>query len=111
MRSLGASQSSRFHAAVSLLLLAVLVAPGAHASDEAIQMRAVMGAGVSQGTALGSPWAPSTSYSVSLWGLGASGQGVGARLTLLPPSPSAGAWELCTDAAARFTGECAFRPT
>jgi hypothetical protein len=68
-------------------------------------MRAVMGAGVSQGTALSSPWAPRTSYSVSLWGLGESGQGVGARLTLLPPSPSAGAWELSTDAAARFTGE------
>ena len=64
-----------------------------------------MGAGVSQGTALGSPWAPRTSYSVSLWGLSESGQGVGARLTLLPPSPSAGAWELSTDAVARFTGE------
>ncbi|HVG57858.1 MAG TPA: hypothetical protein VNA24_04840 [Hyalangium sp.] len=105
MRSLGASQSSRFHAAVSLLLLAVLVAPGAHAFDETSQMRAVVGAGVSQGTALGSPWAPRTSYSVSLWGLGESGQGLGARLTLLPPSPPAGAWELSTDAAARFTGE------
>ncbi|WP_224368739.1 hypothetical protein [Hyalangium versicolor] len=68
-------------------------------------MRAVVGAGVSQGTALGSPWAPRTSYSLSLWGLGESGQGVGARLTLLPPSPSTRAWELSTDAVARFTGE------
>ncbi|KFE68737.1 hypothetical protein [Hyalangium minutum] len=68
-------------------------------------MRAVVGAGISQGTALGSPWAPRTSYSVSLWGLWEAGQGVGARLTLLPPATSAGAWELSTDAVARFTGE------
>ena len=105
MRSLGASQPSRFHAAVSLLLLAVFVAPGAHASGETSQMRAVVGAGISQGTALGSPWAPRTSYSVSLLGLSEAGQGLGARLTLLPPATSAGAWELSTDAVARFTGE------
>jgi hypothetical protein len=105
MRSPGASQPSHFHAAVSLLLLAVFVAPGAHASGETSQVRAVVGAGVSQGTTLGSPWAPRTSYSVSLWGLGEAGQGLGARLSLLPPATSAGAWELSTDAVARFTGE------
>jgi hypothetical protein len=64
-----------------------------------------VGAGVAQGTTLGSPWAPRTSYSVSLWGLGVIGQGLGARLSLLPPATSAGAWELSTDALARFTGE------
>ncbi len=95
----------RFPAAVSLLLMAVLVAPGAHASDETSPVRAVVGAGVSQGTTLGSPWAPRTSYSVSLWGLGEAGQGLGARLSLLPPATSVGAWELSTDAVARFTGE------
>jgi hypothetical protein len=105
MRSPGASQPSRFHVAVSLLLLAVLAAPGAHASDETSQVRAVVGAGISQGTALGSPWAPRTAYSVSLWGLWEAGQGLGARLSLLPPATSAGAWELSTDAVARFTGE------
>ncbi len=105
MRRPGARQPSRFHAAVSLLLLAVFVAPGAHASDETSPVRAVVEAGVSQGTALGSPWAPRTSYSVSLWGLGEAGQGLGARLSLLPPATSAGAWELSTDAVARFTGE------
>jgi len=68
-------------------------------------MRAVVGAGVSQGTALGSPWAPRTSYSASLLGLWDAGQGVGARLSLLPPATSAGAWEASTDAVARFTGE------
>ncbi|MFL5349253.1 MAG: hypothetical protein ACJ8AT_31015 [Hyalangium sp.] len=68
-------------------------------------MRAVVGAGVSRGTSLGSPWAPRTSYSVSLWGLSEAGQGVGARLTLLPPATSAGAWDVSTDAVARFTGE------
>jgi hypothetical protein len=87
------------------LLLAGLLAPGAHAADETRPLRAVVGAGLSQGTALGDPWAPRTSYSVSLWGLGPAGQGVGARLTLLPPAPSAGAWEVSTDAVARFTGE------
>jgi hypothetical protein len=105
MRSPGASQPSRFHAAVSLLLLAVFVAPRAHAADEPSPVRAVVGAGVSQGTVLGSPWAPRTSYSVSLWGLREAGQGLGARLSLLPPATSAGAWELSTDAVARFTGE------
>ncbi|KFE62360.1 hypothetical protein DB31_4070 [Hyalangium minutum] len=68
-------------------------------------MRAVVGAGVSQGTALGGPWAPRTSYSVSVWGLWEAGQGIGARLTVQPPVTSAGAWELSTDAVARFTGE------
>ncbi len=87
------------------LLLAVFLAPGAHASDETSPVRAVVAAGVSQGTVLGGPWAPRTSYSVSLWGLGEAGQGLGARLTLLPLAPSAGAWELSTDAVARFTGE------
>jgi hypothetical protein len=101
----GARQPSRFHAAAGLLLLAVFLSPGAHAADETSPMRAVVGAGVSQGTALGSPWAPRTSYSVSLWGLWQAGQGVGARVSLLPPAPSAGAWELSTDALARFTGE------
>jgi hypothetical protein len=95
----------QLHAAVSLLLLAALAAPGAQASDETSQMRAVVGAGVSRGTALGSAWAPRTSYSVSLWGLSEAGQGLGARLSLLPPATSAGAWELSTDAVARFTGE------
>ncbi|KFE68547.1 hypothetical protein DB31_7784 [Hyalangium minutum] len=87
------------------MLLAALAAPGAQASEKTSQMRAVVGAGVSQGTALGDPWAPRTSYSVSLWGLWEAGQGVGARVTLLPPATSAGAWELSTDAVARFTGE------
>jgi len=105
MRSPAASQPSRLHAAVLLWLLAAFAAPGAHAADETSQARAVVGAGVSQGTALGSPWAPRTSYSVSLWGLWEAGQGVGARLSLLPPATSAGAWELSTDAVARFTGE------
>src|SRR4051812_32085085 len=95
----------RFPAAFSLLLMAVLVAPGAHASDETSPVRAVVGAGVSQGTTLGRPWAPRTSYSVSLWGLGEAGQGFGARLSLLPPATSVGVWELSTDAVARFTGE------
>jgi hypothetical protein len=105
VRNQGARQPSRFLAAVSLLLLAALAAPGAHASDETSQMRARVGAGVSRGTALGSAWAPRTSYSVSLWGLSGAGQGVGARLSLLPPATSAEAWELSTDAVARFTGE------
>jgi hypothetical protein len=105
MRSPGASQPSRFHAAVSLLLMAVFVAPRAYASGETSPVQAVVGAGVSQGTALGSPWAPRTSYSVSLWGLWEAGQGVGARVSWLPPATSAGAWELSTDAVARFTGE------
>ncbi len=105
MRSPGARQSSRLHAAISLLLLAALAAPGAQAADETSQMRAVVGAGVSRGTALGSAWAPRTSYSVSLWGLSEAGQGLGARLSLLPPATSAAAWELSTDAVARFTGE------
>ncbi|HVG63523.1 MAG TPA: hypothetical protein VNA24_33465 [Hyalangium sp.] len=105
MRGPGARQPSRFHAAVSLLLLAVLVAPGVQAADETRQLQAVVGAGVSQGTALGSAWAPRTSYSVSLWGLSEAGQGLGARLSLLPPATSTGAWELSTDAVARFTGE------
>ncbi|MFL5345259.1 MAG: hypothetical protein ACJ8AT_10720 [Hyalangium sp.] len=87
------------------MLLAVLVAPGAHAADETSPVRAVVGAGVSQGTALGSPWAPRTSYSVSLLGLGQAGQGLGARLSWLPPATSSAAWELSTDAVARFTGE------
>ncbi|KFE68729.1 hypothetical protein DB31_7966 [Hyalangium minutum] len=68
-------------------------------------MRAVVGAEVSRGAALGSAWAPRTSYSVSLWGLSEAGQGLGARWSLLPPATSAGAWELSTDAVARFTGE------
>jgi hypothetical protein len=93
------------HAAVSLWVLAVVVAPGARASDETSPMRAVVGAGVSRGTALGSPRGPRTAYSVSLWGLWEAGQGVGARLSLQPPAASAGAWELSTDAVARFTGE------
>jgi len=100
-----ASHPERFHAAVLLLLLAAFATTGAHAADEASRARAVVGAGVSQGTVLGSAWAPRTSYSVSLWGLWEAGQGVGARLSLLPPASSAGAWELSTDAAARFTGE------
>ncbi|HLL06920.1 MAG TPA: hypothetical protein VK539_40470 [Myxococcaceae bacterium] len=87
------------------MLLALFAAPGAHAADEPSRARAVVGAGVSQGTVLGSAWAPRTAYSVSLWGLWEEGQGVGARLSLLPPVTSAGAWELSTDAAARFTGE------
>ncbi|WP_157232063.1 hypothetical protein [Hyalangium minutum] len=105
MRGPGARQPSRWHAAVSLLLLAVLASPGAQASDETSQMRAVVGAEVSRGAALGSAWAPRTSYSVSLWGLSEAGQGLGARWSLLPPATSAGAWELSTDAVARFTGE------
>ncbi|HYH97677.1 hypothetical protein [Hyalangium sp.] len=105
MRNPGASQPSRLHAAVSLLLLAALAAPGAQASDETSQMQVVVGAGVSRGTALGSAWAPRTSYSVSLWGLSEAGQGLGARLSLLPPATSAGVWELSTDVVARFTGE------
>jgi hypothetical protein len=88
-----------------LLLLAVFVAPGAYAADETSHVRTVVGAGVSQGTALGSPWAPRTSYSVSLWGLWEAGQGMGARVSWLPTATSAGAWELSTDAIARFTGE------
>jgi hypothetical protein len=95
----------RLPAAVSLLLMAVLVAPRAHASDETSQVQAIVEAGVSQGTALGSPWAPRTAYSVSLLRLWEAGQGVGVRVSWLPPAPSAGAWELSTDAVARFTGE------
>ena len=49
----GACQPSRSPAAVSLLLLAVFVSPGARASDETSQMRAVVEASVSRGTALG----------------------------------------------------------
>ncbi|WNG14969.1 hypothetical protein [Cystobacter fuscus] len=85
-------------AAVCLLLMAVLVAPGAHAAGEAGQVRAVMEAGLSQDTALGQRWAPRTSYNVSLWGLSEAGQGVGARLSVLPPATSSGGpWELSTD--------------
>ncbi len=105
MRSPGARQPSRFLAAVGLLLMAVFVAPGAHASDETSRLRAVVEVGVSQGTVLGSPWAPRTSYRVSLLGLWEAGQGVGARLSWLPPATPAEAWELSTDAVARFTGE------
>jgi hypothetical protein len=95
----------RWQAAVLLLLLGAFVAPQALAADEERQARAVVGVGVAQGTALGGPWAPRTSYSVSLWGLGQAGQGLGARLSLLPPPSLAGAWELSTDAVARFTGQ------
>ncbi|HLK99917.1 MAG TPA: hypothetical protein VK539_04995 [Myxococcaceae bacterium] len=95
----------RLPVAVSLLLLALFVAPGAHAADEPSQARAVVGAGVSQGTVVGGAWAPRTAYSVSLWGLWEAGQGVGARVSLLPPASSSGAWELSTDVVARFTGE------
>src|SRR5688572_7467681 len=95
----------RLHVAVSLLLLALFVAPGAHAADEPSQARAVVGAGVSQSTALGSAWAPRTAYSVSLWGLWEAGQGAGARVNWLPPAASTEAWELSTDVVARFTGE------
>jgi hypothetical protein len=87
------------------LLLADFVAPGAHASDETSQVQPVVEAGVSQGTALGSPWAPRTSYSLSLLGLWEAGQGVGARVSWRPPFTSSGAWELSTDAVARFAGE------
>ncbi len=100
-----AMRGAWWHAAVLLWLLAALAAPRAHAADEPGPMRAVVGAGASQGTALGSPWAPRTTYSVSLWGLSQAGQGVGARLSVLPPATSAPAWEVSTDAVARFTGE------
>src|SRR5512140_1380497 len=89
----------------AVLLLAVLVASGAHAADETGPVRAVVEAGVSQGSALGGPWAPRTSYSTSLWGLGPAGQGLGARLSWLPSATSTQAGELSTDALARFTGE------
>jgi hypothetical protein len=102
---LEALRVARLHTAVLLLLLAALAAPGAHAAEETSQARAVAGVGVSQGTALGGRWAPRTSYSVSLWGLWEAGQGAGLRLSLLPPATSPGAWELSTDAVARFTGE------
>jgi hypothetical protein len=95
----------RFALVVRLWLLALFVAPGAQAADGTSPMRAVVGAGLSQGTSLGGPWAPRTAYSVSLWGLSEAGQGVGARVTLLPPAPSGGAWEVSTDAVARLTGE------
>ncbi|MFL5346801.1 MAG: hypothetical protein ACJ8AT_18625 [Hyalangium sp.] len=68
-------------------------------------MRAVVEAAVAQGSALSGPWAPRTSYSVSLWGLGQEGQGLGVRWSWLPPAPSTAAGELATDALARFTGE------
>ncbi|MFL5345337.1 MAG: hypothetical protein ACJ8AT_11115 [Hyalangium sp.] len=89
----------------AVLLLAVLVAPRAHAADETGPVRAVVEAAVSHGSALSGPWAPRTSYSASLWGLGPAGQGLGARLSWLPPAPSTAAGELSTDALARFTGE------
>src|SRR5512140_4002537 len=89
----------------AVLLLAVLVASGAHAADGTGPVRAVVEAAVSQGSALSGPWAPRTSYSASLWGLGPAGQGLGARVSWLPPAPSTAAGELSTDALARFTGE------
>ncbi len=92
-------------AVACVLLLAALAAPGAHAAEETGRVRAVVGVGAAQGTALGSAWAPRTTYSVSLWGLSQAGQGVGARLSLLPPASSAPAWEVSTDAVARFTSE------
>ncbi len=91
--------------ALVLVLLAALAAPRAHAAEETGRVRAVVGVGAAQGTALGSAWAPRTTYSVSLWGLSQAGQGVGARLSLLPPANSPPAWELSTDAVARLTGE------
>jgi hypothetical protein len=95
----------RRHTAVSLLLLACFVAPKAHAAEEPSQARAVVGAGLSQGTVLGRAWAPRTTYSVSLWALWEAGQGVGARLSLLPPAASTPGWEVSTDVVGRFTGE------
>jgi len=95
----------RRHTAVSLLLLACLVAPKAHAAEEPSQARAVVGAGLSQGTVVGRAWAPRTAYSVSLWGLWEEGQGVGARWSLLPPATSSEEWEVSTDVVGRFTGE------
>src|SRR5512140_3932998 len=89
----------------AVLLLAVLVASGAHAADGTGPVRAVVEAAVSHGSALGGPWAPRTSYSASLWGLGPAGQGLGVRLSWLPPATSTGAGELSTDVLARFTGE------
>ncbi|HLL05250.1 MAG TPA: hypothetical protein VK539_32070 [Myxococcaceae bacterium] len=95
----------RLPVAVRLLLLALFAAPWAHAAEEPSQARAVVGAGLSQGTVVGSAWAPRTTYSVSLWGLWEEGQGAGARVSLLPPAPSTEAWEVSTDVVGRFTGE------
>jgi hypothetical protein len=49
-----------------LWLLWLLATPAARADEEPSQLRAVVGAGASQGTALNGPWAPRTSYNASL---------------------------------------------
>jgi hypothetical protein len=88
-----------------LWLLWLLATPSARAGDEPSQLRAVVGAGASQGTALNGPWAPRTSYNASLYGLWEAGQGGGARLSLLPPAHATEGWGLSTDLMARLTGQ------
>lgn len=98
-------QLSMSKAAVFLLWMTTFIGSQAFASGEAREVQAILGAGTSQGIVLGSPWAPREAYSVSMLGLWEAGQGFGARLTLLPTSPSAGAWELSADAIVRFAND------
>ena len=87
--------------AVLMTLLTLFVAPRALAASEVSEAHTVLEASISRGTALGAAWEFHQAYSVSVLRLGESGQGFGARLTLLPPPSSAGVWELSADAVDR----------
>lgn len=68
--------------AVLITWLTVLVSPGARADDDPNEAHVFVEAGTARGAALGL-WELRQSYSVSLLRLGAVGQGLGSRLTLL----------------------------
>lgn len=92
-------------ATMALASLVVVVAPGALAADEAGETHAIVEASTSQLVELGRAWELRSSYSVSALSLGDSGQGFGARLTLLPAPSSAATWEISADVVARFANE------
>ena len=92
-------------AAIPIALLTVFFAPGALAEGESSEVHTIVGAGTAQGAALWSPPALRQSYGVSVMRLSDSGQGFGARLSLLPSSGSAGMWEASADAMLRVAND------
>jgi hypothetical protein len=91
-------------AAVPMMLLALFVVPRALAAGDEGEAHAIVEASTSRSIVLGA-WELSQAYSMSMLRLGDSGQGFGARLTLLPSPNFAGPWELSLDAVARFANE------
>src|SRR3954467_172707 len=87
------------------MLLTVLFAPGALAEGESSEAHTIVEAGTAQGTEMGSSWALRQSYGVSLLRLSQSGQGFGARFSLVPPAGSAGMWEASADAVFRAAND------